>query len=298
MLQLILAVSVFIVAVAVYAGIGLRWCWRARRRRGILGRVAALELDPYHVAAKKYRETEAAAAELLLGGYLDIDGEGAAHLTGAGRDIGRPPARPLPAALLEAVRRHDPEPVSVGWIDRSDVEYRERCIAYRRERDALLPVIGRIPRTPVGERRLSACCGCVGVVLLVSFWILAAELLVLGRPEGLREWACAAAAAAGLTALWFVGRANRAVGARTACEDPLGDRIRAETHPALTALDERQRSYVLTSAADDGRWTGVDVSTHEDGDAYECWSDDDWADAYHYRAADHEDDEPGPAPPG
>ncbi|WP_405787557.1 hypothetical protein OG753_06435 [Streptomyces sp. NBC_00029] len=93
MLQLVLAVSVFIVAGAVYAGIGVRWCWRARRRRGILGRVAALELDPYHVAARKYRETEAAAAELLLGGYLDIDGKGAAHLTGAGRDIGRPPPR-------------------------------------------------------------------------------------------------------------------------------------------------------------------------------------------------------------
>ncbi|WP_030722880.1 hypothetical protein [Streptomyces sp. NRRL S-237] len=104
MLQLVLAVSAFTVAAAVYAVIGLRWWRRARLRRAVLGLVSGLELEPYHAAELRSEETEAAAAELLLGGYLDIDGEGAARLTDEGRDPGRtPPGHPLPAALLEAV---------------------------------------------------------------------------------------------------------------------------------------------------------------------------------------------------
>ncbi|MFF4420767.1 hypothetical protein ACFY04_08255 [Streptomyces sp. NPDC001549] len=94
MLQLVLAVFAFTVAAAVYAVIGLRWWRRARTRRTILGLVAALDLEPYHVAALK---SEEAAAELLLDGYLDIDGAGAARLTEEGREPGRtPPAHPLP----------------------------------------------------------------------------------------------------------------------------------------------------------------------------------------------------------
>ncbi|WP_406304107.1 hypothetical protein OHA61_19600 [Streptomyces sp. NBC_00885] len=68
MLQLVLAASVFTVAAAVYGAIGLRWRRRARIRREILGLVAALDLEPYHTAAMESRATEAAAAELLLGG--------------------------------------------------------------------------------------------------------------------------------------------------------------------------------------------------------------------------------------
>ncbi|MCX4584225.1 hypothetical protein [Streptomyces sp. NBC_01481] len=246
MLQLVLAASVFTVAAAVYGAIGLGWRRRARIRREILGLVATLDLEPYHAAAMESRATEAAAAELLLGGYLDIDGEGAALLTEAGRAPGRPPAHPLPAALLEAVRRHDPEPVSIGWIDGCDEEYVARRHAYRSERDALLP---EIPRMPDGEgRQLLACCACMGVTLLLSFWCLAGVLLVMARPHGVLEWA-----AAGPAALWFANDAHQAVRARTACEDPLGDRIRAELHPSLAALDEQQRFHVLRSIGAESR---------------------------------------------
>ncbi|WOX20283.1 hypothetical protein [Streptomyces solicathayae] len=96
MLQLALAASAFTVATAVYGAIGLHWRRRARIRREILGLVGALDLEPYHAAAMESRATEAAAAELLLGGYLDIDGEGAALLAEAGRDPG-PDARPSAA---------------------------------------------------------------------------------------------------------------------------------------------------------------------------------------------------------
>ncbi|CAM5554261.1 hypothetical protein [Streptomyces avidinii] len=272
MLQLVLAVSVVVVAVAVYGGLGLRWWWRARLRRGILARVAALDLEPYHAAALKQEKTEAAAAELMLGGYLEIDGEGAARLTEAGREAGRIPVEAAPAALLEAVRRHDPEPVSIGWI-----------------------------------RQPWACCGCVGFVLLVCFWLLVAEMLVIVPPHGLREWSAAVVAAAGLAALWFAPAGGRAVRARTECGDALGDRLRtavheaAETHPAMAALDERQRLHVLTSAGDRDRWRGVDgfVPDEDEGEGEDESEDDDedededewwgWVDAYHYRAADHED---------
>ncbi|MFF2785870.1 hypothetical protein ACFVT6_03720 [Streptomyces sp. NPDC058049] len=97
MLQLVLAVSAFTVAAAVYAVIGLRWWRRARTRRAILGLVAALDIEPYHAAWSRSEGVEAAAAELLLGGCLDIDGDGAARLTEEGREPGRTPPAP-PAA--------------------------------------------------------------------------------------------------------------------------------------------------------------------------------------------------------
>ncbi|MGW3324532.1 hypothetical protein [Streptomyces virginiae] len=296
MLQLVLAVSAFTVAAAVYAVIGLRWWRRARLRRAVLGLVSGLELEPYHAAESRSEETEAAAAELLLGGYLDIDGEGAARLTEAGRDPARtPPGHPLPAALLEAVRRYDPEPVSIGCIGRYDTEYLIRRRAYVQQQDALLPRITRIPRTPTHDRgRLLDCCGCVGIVLLVSFWCVAGVLLLHAYPHGLREWAASAVAAASLAALGYAEAADRAIRTRTACEDPQGDHARRQAHPALAALDERQRVHVRRSADDDHRWRGV---VHEaddpDGPDDDGWTDedDDWWDAYHYRAADEDDED-------
>ncbi|WP_328674457.1 hypothetical protein OG905_20795 [Streptomyces sp. NBC_00322] len=187
------------------------------------------------------------------------------------------------------MRRHDPEPVSIGWIDWCNEEYVARRSAYRSERDDLLP---EIPRMPDGEgRQLLACCACMGVTLLLSFWCLAAVLLVMARPHGVLEWAAAAAAAAGLTALWFADDAHQAVRARTACEDPLGDRTRAELHPSLAALDEQQRFHVLRSIGDHSRWRGTDRVLSEGGDEDDDWLDDDWwPDAYHYRATDQEEE--------
>ncbi|WP_030384475.1 hypothetical protein [Streptomyces sp. NRRL S-241] len=293
MLQLVLAVSVVVVAVVVHGSLGLRWWWRARLRRRILALVAGLDLEPYHAAALEYEETPAAAAELMLDGYLDIDAEGVALLTEAGRDPGRTPVEAIPAALLEALRRHDPEPVSIGWIDRRDEEYQSRCLAYREERDALLP---GIPRMPAWDGRQPwACCSCLGFVLLGFFWLLVAEMLVIAPPHGLREWAAAVVAGAGLAALAFRPAAGRAVRARTECGDAFRERLRATTHPAIEALDEQQRQHVRTSADDHGRWRGLDrfvPDEDEDDDAYEDDEDEwwGWGDAYHYRAADHEDD--------
>ncbi|MFE9563797.1 hypothetical protein ACFYM0_22125 [Streptomyces sp. NPDC006487] len=291
MVQLVLAASVFAVTLAVYGAIGLRWRRRARMRRAFLGLVAALEFEPYHAAALKNEESGAAAAELLLDGCLDIDAKGAVLLTEAGRDPARAPAHPLPAALLEAVRRHDPEPVSIGWIERHDEEYAALRFAHREERVALLPVG---PHLPVGEGgRLRACCGCAGVVLLVVCWIAAAELLVVSRPDGVLEWAAAAVTALGLGALWYADDAGKAVRARTERGDALGERIRGERHPAVEGLDERQRLHLLKSLGDRDRWRGADRVVHADGDEDEdedeeagWWDEEWWADAYHYRASD------------
>ncbi|MDX3535131.1 hypothetical protein PV721_12250 [Streptomyces sp. MB09-01] len=291
MLQLVLALSVSVVTVAVYGPIGLRWRRRARIRREILRLVAALDIEPYHAALLRNQATEAAAAELVLGGCLRIDGEGAAFLTEAGRDPARTPAHPLPAALLEAVRRHDPEPVSIGWIDWCDEEYAKRRSAYGSERDGLLP---DLPRMPDGEgNRLLACCGCVGIVLVMFFWCLAGVLLLAERPHGVREWACATVAALGLAALVFAERAGKEVRARTECGDPLGDRIRAQPHPALAALDEEQRRDLVRSIGHRDRWRGVDQVDDADDDEDDEWLDDKvwWEDAYEYRATDEDEPE-------
>ncbi|QES53857.1 hypothetical protein DEJ51_06020 [Streptomyces venezuelae] len=295
MLQLVLALSVSVVTAAVYGPIGLRWRRRTLVRREILRRLAALRLEPYHAALLRGEATGTAAAELVLAGSLRIDGEGAVFLTEEGRDPGRTPAHPLPAALLEAVRRHDPEPVSIGWIDRCDEEYTARRSAYGSERESLLP---ELPRMPDGqENRLLACCGCVGIVLAMFFWTIAGVLLFAERPHGMREWACAAVAALGLVTLAFAEKAARTVRARTACEDPLGDLVRAAPHPAFTALDEQQRLHVRRSMADCYRWRGADrVVVRGDDEDDDEWLDDKvwWEDAYEYRVAD--EDEPGPGP--
>ncbi|MFE1874493.1 hypothetical protein ACFW9N_27005 [Streptomyces sp. NPDC059496] len=296
MRQLALAILVSAVTAAVYGPIALLWWRRARVRSRTLRLVAAVELEPYHKALLRQETTEAATAELVLAGYLRIDEEGAAFLTEQGRDPARAPAHPLPAALLDAVRRHDPEPVSTGWIDWNDEEYLQRRSAYRSEREALLP---ELPRMPDGrENVFLTCCTCVGIALVMLFWLLASALLVTGRPHGLREWACAVVAALGLAALLLAEKAGRVVRERTECGDPLGDLIRAEPHPAFAALDEQQRSRVLRSIEDHGRWRGadriveeVDDEDHDDED--DEWLDDKvwWEDAYEYRAAD--EDEPG-----
>ncbi|MFB7182234.1 hypothetical protein ACFCYI_31550 [Streptomyces sp. NPDC056257] len=295
MLRFVLAISVSLVTAAVYGPLALRWRRRVRVRREILRLVAAVRLEPYHAAVLRGESTEAAGAELVLDGYLRIDGEGAAFLTEEGRDPARTPAHPLPAALLEAVRRHDPEPVSLGWIDWCDEEYRRRSGAYGNERRDLLP---DLPKMPDGEgNRLLACCGCVGIVLTMFFWVMASVLLVAERPHGIREWACAVVAGLGLVALLCAEKAHREVRARTECGDPLGDLIRTEAHPAFEALDEGQRLRVLRSSADHSRWRGVDQVVVEESDDEDDeddeWLDDKiwWEDAYEYRASDEDEPE-------
>ncbi|WP_030770513.1 hypothetical protein [Streptomyces sp. NRRL F-2664] len=298
MRQLALAVLVSAVTAAVYGPVALLWWRRARVRRRTLRLVAAVEPEPYHAALRRNEATEAAAAELVLAGYLRIDDEGAAFLTGQGRDPARAPAHPVPAALLDAVRRHDPEPVSIGWIDRGDEDYLRRRSAYLSEGDARLP---DLPRMPDGEgNQFLACCSCVGIVLVMFFWVLASALLVTGRPQGPGEWACAVVAGLGLMALLPVEKAVGAVRARTECGDPLGDLVRSRPHPAFAALDEEQRVRVLRSINDRHTWRGADAvaaGEADDGaDDEDEWLDDKvwWEDAYEYRARDEDDREDGP----
>ncbi|WP_030963273.1 hypothetical protein [Streptomyces sp. NRRL S-378] len=301
MRQFTLALLVSAVTAVVYAPIGLLWWRRARVRSRTLRLVAAVEPEPYHAAVLRNEATEAAAAELVLDGYLRIDGEGAAFLTEQGRDPACTPAHPLPAALLEAVRRHDPEPVSIGWIQWCEEDYLERLRGYRRERDALLP---GIPRMPDGEGNLLlACCSCAGIALVMLFWLLAGALLVTGRPHGLREGAWTVVAAFGLAALLLAEKARRVVRARTEPGDPLGDLVRSAVHPAFAALDEEQRVRVLRSVGDRCTWRGVDAVVHEEADdeGDDQWLDDKvwWEDAYEYRASDEEEPDaaPGSASP-
>lgn len=105
--------------------------------------------------------------------------------------------------------------------------------------------------------------------------------------------------ALGLVLLWYADGAGQAVRARTEFGDPLGDRVRAERHPAVEGLDERQRLHLLKSLGDRGRWRGIDRIVHDEADEADeadedaDWDDDWWADAYHYRTSD----ESGPGGP-
>ncbi|QNE28188.1 hypothetical protein [Streptomyces sp. INR7] len=301
MRQLTLAILVSAVTATVYGPVALLWWRRARVRSRTLRLVAAVELEPYHAALLRNEATEAAAAELVLAGHLRIDDEGAAFLTEQGRDPARAPAHPLPAALLEAVRRHDPEPVSIGWIGWCDDDYHQRLNEYRSAREALLP---RLPRMPDGRgNTFLTCFACMGIALVMLFWLLAGALLVTGRPHGLREWVLTVVAALGLAALLLAEKAGRVVRQRTECGDPLGDLVRSEPHPAFAALDEEQRMLVLGSIGDRHTWRGVDTVVHEESEEDEEDEDDEWLDdkvwwedAYEYRASDEDESDPDRKP--
>ncbi|MFJ3924308.1 hypothetical protein [Streptomyces sp. NPDC090022] len=302
MLPFVLAAAVYAAAAAVYAAIGLWWWRRARVRREILRIVAALDLAPYDAAVLRKGASEAAAAELVLDGYLRIDAEGAAFLTERGRDVDRTPAHPAPAALLEAVRRHDPEPVSIGWLDWQDEAYGQWRAGYLKEREEQLP---ELPRMPGEEEGVSGCGSCVAVVALLCLWVVAVNLLVESRPQGVLEWAAAVLTGLGLVSFLFADDAGKAARARTECGEALEDRIRAVPHPALAALAEEQRRYLLRSVGDHWRWRGVDAVAEEGGgeadgdDEDDEWLDDKvwWEDAYEYRASDEEAAR-DPEPPG
>ncbi|MFG2982478.1 hypothetical protein ACGFYQ_14680 [Streptomyces sp. NPDC048258] len=163
MFPLVLAVWACTVAAAVYAGIGLRRRRRTRLGREITARVAGLDLDPYFAAMILREGTEAAAAELLLGGYVRMDAEGLVRPTEEGPDRARTPAHPLPAALLDAVRRYRDTPGSFRWIDRHDTEYGERSLAFWYDRFALLPPVTRMPKEK--DRPLLGCLTLLVVVL-------------------------------------------------------------------------------------------------------------------------------------
>ncbi|MFJ3203522.1 hypothetical protein [Streptomyces sp. NPDC086989] len=292
--ELALAALVSAVTAAVYAVIGLQGRRRARIHREAVALVAALDLDPYHVAALKNEATEAAAAELLLDRYVDVDPEGAVWLAGAGHEPGRAPAHPVPAALLAAVRRHDPAPVSLGWIEWGDEEYRAATAAHRAEQHAHLPELPRTPQPADGCVR--SCCGCTGLVLLLMVWAGAGIVVLEAHHQGVLEWGATVVTALCMAALWRAEAVAQRIRDRTSGRSPLDERVREQTHPAQAALDGEQRRRLLLSKGDRTRWRGLDGGTDEDGDGdLADWGgldpDEHWdlgPDAYRYASADEE----------
>ncbi|WP_371646350.1 hypothetical protein OG974_11435 [Streptomyces sp. NBC_00597] len=303
--ELALAAVVSAVTAAVYAVIGLRGRRGSRIHREAVALVDALDLDPYHVASLKNEATEAAAAELLLDRYVDVDAEGAVWLAGAGHEPDRAPAHPVPAALLAAVRRHDPVPVSLGWIERGDEAYREATAAHRAEQDARLPATPRIPQPADGCVR--SCTSCTGLVLLLMVWVGAGIVVLAAHHQGVLEWGATVVTALCLAALWRAEAVAKGIRDRTAGKNPLDQRLREQTHPAQAALDGEQRRRLLLSKGDRTRWRGLDGGVDED-DGPDEWGgldlEEHWdlgPDAYRYVAAADETaeaaDEPL-SPPG
>ncbi|MER5928621.1 hypothetical protein [Streptomyces sp. NPDC002054] len=231
--HVILFLAVLPVTVAVYGVLGTLHMRRLRSRRRIEAVLEAGGVDPYYAAGETGKDAPAAAAELLLAGLLEIDNHYVLRLTEAGAD--RVPGHPVPAALLEAVRRRHPKPVPLGRIVQRDAQYAERIRAFRAEQEAQLP-----PRPDA--RGGSGCLGCLGVLLigvLIAFMAFTALALVSEAPRGASEWVAATGTA---FALALIGAAQT-VWERLPFPsepDPLGAYCRGQQHPALTALDERR----------------------------------------------------------
>ncbi|MER5779735.1 hypothetical protein ABT144_36655 [Streptomyces sp. NPDC002039] len=252
-----LPASLTVVVCLLYGAVGVRWWHRAAAGRALADAVAGLDVDPYHSAVVTGHATEAAAAELLLDRYAYLDHRGLVRLTKAGRTKGRTPAHPVPAALLEAVRRSHPRPVSPGRIHRHDAVYLERLAAYRRDREATWP---RLPRPPGGapgaDRPCLSACGCLLLLPLLALMAASAMAVLESRPHTVAQWASTLATAAALVALWCAEPVHRRMLAATAVPDLPAERHRALPHPALTALDARRTALVHRGLEDRDRPRG------------------------------------------
>ncbi|QES51480.1 hypothetical protein DEJ50_30185 [Streptomyces venezuelae] len=249
-------VTLFLVAlpvtVAVYGALGALHLRRLRSRRRVEAELAARGVDPYYAAGETGEVAPAAAAELLLAGLLEIDNHCVLRLTeagvaaaaaaggsgGGGGADGVVAGHPVPAALLEAVRRRHPKPVPLGRIVQRDAEFGERIRAFRAEQEAQLPP--RPGRSGGGGG--SGCLNCLGVLLigaLIGFVAFMVPAVLSSVPEGGTEWAAATGTA---LAIALIGSAQT-VWERLpfpSDPDPVGAYCRLQQrHPALTALDER-----------------------------------------------------------
>ncbi|MFD8984675.1 hypothetical protein [Streptomyces sp. NPDC059564] len=235
--RVILCLTALTVTALAYGAREARYRRRARVRRRYEARLTALGVDPYYAAAVRGEETRAAAAELLLAGAIGIDSRYVVRLAdGAGTQA---PAHPVPAALLEAVRRRHPRPVVLGRIIQRDPVYEERCGAFRRARAESLP---RPPRTGGAHGALFGCAGVLAVAALCGFWGFAMAAVTSRLPHGAVEWAAALGTVLALVLLVWGPGGDRKRDPEPAENDLLRAYCLLLPHPALVALDaERLR---------------------------------------------------------
>ncbi|MFD7325732.1 hypothetical protein ACFV9D_32420 [Streptomyces sp. NPDC059875] len=220
---------------------------RVRRLRTIEARIGALGVDPYFAAVVRGQETAAAAAELLLAGVIRIDHHAVIRLVNGTDDGGsdssaeevRAPAHPIPAALLEAVRRRHPKHVVLGRIMQRDRAYIEQCGMFRAAQEELFP-------KPLGGTGWAVgCLGALGVYAVVAFAVFAAMATLESPPHGLVQGAAAGGTLLALTLLLL----SPALWKRLPRPDPdpLHTRCLQLRHPALDGLDEKRGRLVNRS---------------------------------------------------
>lgn len=229
--RVILCLTALTVTAFAYGARAARHRRRTRVRRRYEARLAALGVDPYYAATVRGEETVAAAAELLLAGAIRVDNHYAIRLADGAAAYA--PAHPMPAALLEAVRRRHPKPVMLGRIIQRDQVYGERCHEFRVAQVAALP---RPPRAGGAGGALRGCAGVLVVAALCGFWVFAVAAVTSRLPHGAVEWAAALGTALALVLfVWGPADPSR----RSA--PPENDLLRAHClrlpHPALVALD-------------------------------------------------------------
>ncbi|MCT4353562.1 hypothetical protein M5362_10530 [Streptomyces sp. Je 1-79] len=246
-------VALFLVALSVtvvlYGTLVVRHRWRTCGLRRIEAHIATVGVDPYYAASVRGEETAAAAAELLLDGLIRIDHHAVIRLAPRDGDDepGTLPAHPVPAALLEAVRRRHPRHVVLGGIAQRDRAYHEQVRAFRVAQEKLLP--GRVGAagSPGG---CVACLGCLGMCAVLAFSTFAAMAVLDSLPHGATQWAGAGGTCLALTLIFLSPEFWKRLPHPD--PDPLRAHCLSLRHPALTgpdALDERRRRRLERSLA-------------------------------------------------
>lgn len=258
--QLQLAVAALAGTTVVYALLAVLWSLRARADRAAAAGLDGVYIDPYHAVATAGTPQDAdepAAAALLLEGLLLIDADGRLSApAGAGDDT----AHPVPAALLDAVRRRGPVALrGLVW----DSGLRVRRGAFLRERSAALPRWSGREKDGLGAVAYAV------PLVPASFWAI--QLVFRGGPGptgvGGVLLALALTVIAGLMIaaplIWLALRfwPDRRDPFRAHCAG-------LPPHPAMAGLDAEQRGLLRKSRLHREPWEREDISWVDSGGAF------------------------------
>ncbi|MFG2296024.1 hypothetical protein [Streptomyces sp. NPDC048603] len=218
---------------------GMLGLYGVRQRRWLqmaVDRCAALVVEPYHAAAKRWwgeDDVAAAGARLLLDGLVTVNHRGNLSLTPAGSNPGRSAGHPLPDAVLDALRRRT-APTPLGNIAFNDSAFQTARKNFHIT--ALARLWAHLP-----EQMRSSALATAGVWLLLGWQVYTTVVLMAIPPTGPGDRTAGWVIWWSLVAqfVWFglYGRQRKRTGS-------LQELLEAHVavlrwHPALTELAER-----------------------------------------------------------
>ncbi|MFC3345959.1 hypothetical protein ACFOOM_00605 [Streptomyces echinoruber] len=231
--------------------LSVAWWVRRRASRRLDAALADFEIDPYHAVYTTGWTTDvdrAAAAALIVDGLARIDSEGGITLTERGAEPMNTPEHPLPAALLDTLRRTE-TPTYLRRLT-SESGYRERRENFLSRQQARVPVWPAEDKTDTLFRTATLSLLALSLFYAVQLWWLTGAAF-----QGWREFLAGLITTPLLGLLIAVPLVLLAVGLWVGVPDVFRQHCaRLPEHPAMQALDEDQSLALHRSATHKEPW--------------------------------------------